>query len=416
MKKTVSTLLTLVFAAAVAFADTQAGTNAPLFPVPPIVPPPHALGTPATTPIEVGFPRKEATPAAAPKHTVTPKKKIAAKSPALAAKKIVHAKPAVVHAKPAAPAFSVPLTPGTATVVAKHVNVRGKPTIHSEVLTRLNEGDTVTVIEEITRDNAKADEPSFWAKIAAPSTAHLWVNAQFVDTNKVVTVKKLNLRTGAGENYSVAGQLVKGNTVNELGSKNGWLEIAPAANSFAYVAAAYLKQGAPTTGGEIPTPAPGTTTPAGATNDWTTPTPEPAPTPTTVTGDTNMIATSTTDIATPANTGSELLPAAQAGVTNTTAVKPAKESLVPKIVVPVEPRIVQREGIVRRTFSIQAPTSFALASPDTGATINYLYTAVKTLNLARYKGMHIIVTGEEGLDERWRNTPVITIQKIQVIE
>jgi uncharacterized protein YgiM (DUF1202 family) len=237
-----------------------------------------------------------------------------------------------------------------------------------------------------------------------------------VDTNKVVTVKKLNLRTGAGENYSVAGQLAKGDTVNELGSKNGWLEVAPAANSFAYVAAAYLKQGSTTTGGEVPVPAPGTTAPAGTTNDWTAPTPEQPPVTTPVVTDTTTLAATTTDIATPATTNAnELVPAAQAGV-SPTAVKPAKDSLVPKIVVPVEPRIVQREGIVRRTFSIQAPTSFALASPDTGATINYLYTAAKTLNLARYKGMHIIVTGEEGLDERWRNTPVITIQKIQVIE
>ncbi|MFM2081851.1 MAG: hypothetical protein RL380_542 [Verrucomicrobiota bacterium] len=378
MKKTVSTLFTLVFAASAAFADTKVGTN-----VPPILPPPMMLAPTASSAV------------AAPPTVVkvaAPKKKAAAAT----AKKIIRAKPVVK--KFVAPAFSVPLTPGVATVAAKHVNVRGKPTINSEVLTRLNEGDTVTVLEEITRDNAKANDPTVWAKIAAPSTAHLWVNAQFVDTNKLVTVKKLNIRTGPGENYSVAGQLAKGDTVNDLGSKDGWLEIAASENHFAYVAAAYLKQ-------EI-------TAPAGATNDWTAPVAEPAPTPTIVTGDTNTIATSTTDIATPATTNSnELVPTAQAGVA------PAvKDSLVPKVVVPTEPRIVQREGIVRRTFSIQAPTSFALASPETGKTINYLYTSAKDLNLARYKGIHIVVTGEEGLDERWRNTPVITIQKIQVIE
>ena len=38
------------------------------------------------------------------------------------------------------------------------------------------------------------------------------------------------------------------------------------------------------------------------------------------------------------------------------------------------------------------------------------------LDLSRYKGLHIIVTGEEGLDERWKNTPVITIQRIQVLD
>jgi hypothetical protein len=83
---------------------------------------------------------------------------------------------------------------------------------------------------------------------------------------------------------------------------------------------------------------------------------------------------------------------------------------------PVEPRIVEREGIVRRTFSIIAPTSFELVNPDTGRTVNYLYTSSKELDLSRYKGLHIIVTGEEALDERWKNTPVITIQKIQVLD
>ena len=77
---------------------------------------------------------------------------------------------------------------------------------------------------------------------------------------------------------------------------------------------------------------------------------------------------------------------------------------------------VQREGIVRGTISIQAPTKFELVSPDNHRTINYLHTTSVNLDLRRYKGLRIIVTGEEGLDERWRNTPVITIQRIQVIE
>jgi hypothetical protein len=45
-----------------------------------------------------------------------------------------------------------------------------------------------------------------------------------------------------------------------------------------------------------------------------------------------------------------------------------------------------------------------------------LYTTARDLDLGRYKGLRIIVTGEEGLDERWRNTPVLTIQRIQVLE
>ena len=83
---------------------------------------------------------------------------------------------------------------------------------------------------------------------------------------------------------------------------------------------------------------------------------------------------------------------------------------------PLPPRIVQREGIVRGNTSIQAPSQFVLISPENGKNIDYLYTASKELDLRRYKGLRSIVTGEEGLDERWENTPVLTIQRIQVVE
>jgi len=46
-----------------------------------------------------------------------------------------------------------------------------------------------------------------------------------------------------------------------------------------------------------------------------------------------------------------------------------------------------------------------LISPDNHKAINYLYTKSPDLDLSRYKGLRIVVTGEEGLDERWKNTP-----------
>ena len=79
-------------------------------------------------------------------------------------------------------------------------------------------------------------------------------------------------------------------------------------------------------------------------------------------------------------------------------------------------RIVQREGLVRYTASIQAPTMFELISVDTHKPIDFLFTTSTNLDLNRYKGLRVIVTGEEGLDERWKHTPIITIQRIQVIE
>jgi hypothetical protein len=83
---------------------------------------------------------------------------------------------------------------------------------------------------------------------------------------------------------------------------------------------------------------------------------------------------------------------------------------------PPAPRIVQREGIVRGMTSIQAPSRFVLISPENRKDIDYLFTTSTNLDLRRYKGLQIIVTGEEGLDDRWGNTPVLTIQKIQVVK
>ena len=91
------------------------------------------------------------------------------------------------------------------------------------------------------------------------------------------------------------------------------------------------------------------------------------------------------------------------------------ESTAPEPEEELPPRIVSREGIVRATTSIQAPTRFALVSPDTKRLMNYLYTTSPNLDLQRYKGIRIIVTGEESMDERWGNTPLITLQRIQVV-
>jgi hypothetical protein len=79
------------------------------------------------------------------------------------------------------------------------------------------------------------------------------------------------------------------------------------------------------------------------------------------------------------------------------------------------PRIITHEGTVRRSVSPVAPTYYELYSPLTDKAINYLYTPSTNLNLGRYNGLNITVTGEEGMEARWRDTPVITIQKIYVL-
>jgi hypothetical protein len=240
------------------------------------------------------------------------------------------------------------------------------------------------VIEEVELKNSKPDEPSAWAKIVLPEKAHAWVKSSYIDANHTVNAKsKLNIRGGPGENYSVLGTLQPGETVKELSTKNGWTEIETTTNAYAFMAAQYLKQGP----GELAM--------------ITTP-----PTTTTTLQDTTTITPATNDIAVPTPTTPVTEPTTQ----------PVEPTPVTQIEEPLPTRIVQREGIVRGAMSIQAPSRFELISPDTRKTINYLYTSSTNLDLSRYKGLHIIVTGEEGLDERWKNTPVLTIQRIVVLE
>lgn len=291
---------------------------------------------------------------------------------------------------PGAELKTVPLVAGPAVVAANHVNVRGQPKLKGEVVTQLTNGQPVTVIEEITHNNSGPEEPSAWAKIVLPPGAHVWVKAAYVDANKAVKPRKLNLRAGPGENYSVVGRLQRGDAIAQLNSKGDWIEIEPPTNAYAFVAAQYLKQEAP---GTVAAVQPETTTPTTVTEPPVVAAAPPETQPT------NPPAT---EAAAPTNAVAET---EQPGASTA----PAADEPPPK-------RIVQREGLVRGTFSIQAPTHFELVSPENGRPIDFLFTPSPLLDLRRYKGLRIIVTGEEALEERWGNTPMLTIQKIQVLE
>jgi len=342
-------------------------------------PPAAAIETPGAAPALTNAAQSTATATNAPAAKASKKKAGKKKSSSTAAAKKSGA---------GAELKTVPLVAGPGVVIASNVNVRGQAGLKGEVLGRVTKGQPVMVLSEVTLKKSGPDEPSAWAKILLPTNIHVWVSASLIDpTNKTVTARKLNVRGGAGENYSVLGLLKRGDAIKELNAKGDWLEIEPPSDAFAFVAAQYLKQEPP---GATPT-APS----------------EPAPAPTTV-AEAPAVATPPTEA--PAATA----PAEAQAATN--APVPEAQAPAPVVEEPPPKRIVQREGIVRGTVSIQAPTRFELVSPDNSRPIDYLFTTSHDLDLSRYKGMRIIVTGEEALDERWQNTPVITIQRIQVLE
>jgi uncharacterized protein YgiM (DUF1202 family) len=297
------------------------------------------------------------------------------------------AKPAPAKAKPSAAAPmqpQLPLTPGPAVVNTRNANVRGQAKINSEVVTSLKRGEQVSVIEEVTLKKPRTDEPARWAKIALPPSVGVWVHSDYIDSNtKTVKPKRLNLRSGPGENYSVLGRVEQGTPVKELEVKGNWVKIEAPANTYAFVAAHLLQPQV-----VAPTEAIAATTP-----------PKP-------------LETAKVDIEPPP---------ADAGAI---ATPPATETAAPNTAAPPtvapEPeseeeikRVVTREGLVRSSVSIQAPTYFVLTSLDTGKPINYLFST--NIAIKDFKGHRIIVTGEEMLDERWPNTPVIAVEKLEAI-
>ena len=339
-------------------------------------PPPAAVAAP----VPVAAPAAEAAPAPAPvkhkKHKAPAPKRAALNEPA------------------------VTLMPGPAQVAAANLNIRGQAGLKGEVIGHLNPGDAVTVLSQINLDKHQTGEPAQWAKIALPSSLHVWVNTKYIDASgKTVIPAKLNLRAGPGENYSVLGVIERGTAVNEITSKGAWTQIEPPASAYAFVAAMYLKQEA--SGNLAANPVPSTeTTPAPVT------TPEPAPTPV---AETQPVMTPPPVVPAPAPEAAPATPAPAVPEAAEAAASPTVETNLP-------PRVVTHEGVVGPVGSLIAPTPYVLYDPSTRQNINFLYTTSTNLDIGRYNGMRIVVTGEESIATRWTNTPLLTIQRIVVLQ
>jgi uncharacterized protein YgiM (DUF1202 family) len=299
---------------------------------------------------------------------------------------------------PAATLASAELQPGPARVAGDNVNVRAKATINSEVITQVQDGDEVFVEQVILRPEAQGKDPARWAQITYPTSASAWVHSLYVDAETgAVKPRKLNVRAGPGENYTVVGELRSGDTVAQLGVKGDWLLVQPPEGTTAYIAAKLLRQ-------------------------------EPVVEEVLV-ADTEVVETNDLELieGQPAVTESNEVAAVEQGVDSVEDPEGSEESTdlaqLPEVAPileaipadPLPPRIVSREGIVRTYTQPHAPSHYRLVSADNGRLINYLYTTSTNLDLGRYVGLHIIASGEESLDERW-NTPVLTLKKIVLVD
>jgi uncharacterized protein YgiM (DUF1202 family) len=312
--------------------------------------------------------------------------------------------PAAPAARPAEPV----LNPEPGISKQNNVNVRGQAAINSEVVTHLQKNQPITLLEEITVKKPKQDEPARWYRIALPADVGVWVHSSFVDPNtKTVKATRLNMRSGPGENYSVLGRIDQGAVVNPIDAKGAWMKIQAPTNAYAFVAAHLVEKAAAPVIASATPPAPAPTP---------TPAPEPPPVAPPVVAE---VTPATPEIAPAAPVTPP--PAAETPVAATptapppVAVVPAPAEVPPDAPVEKVKKIVSREGVLRGSVSIQAPSHFELRSLDTGKTINYVFSPSTNLMLKEFKGKRVLVTGEELLDERWQNTPVIIIDSFEVV-
>jgi hypothetical protein len=256
------------------------------------------------------------------------------------------------------------------------------------------------VLEEKILKKPKQDEPARWYRITLPTNVTVWVNTSFIDAaNKTVKPRKLNLRGGPGENYSVVGTLEKGAAVTPLDTKGDWTKIETPTNAFGFVAAHLVDR----------TPLPPIVAVPKAPETPVAP-PVAPPLVTEVPATTTPIAPP----ATPETPGATATPPATPATTTPPATPAPAETPVEAQIEKVK-KVVNREGILKGSISIQAPTYFELRSIDNGKTINYVFSPSTNLMLKQFKGKRVVVTGEELLDERWQHTPVIVVDAIQTV-
>ncbi len=300
-----------------------------------------------------------------------------------------------------------------------------------EVITHVKKGESVTVLEEITLGHVRPNEPGQWSRIVMPTNAAVWVDADFIDPeSKAVRVKKVNVRGGPGENYSIVGRLEKGTAVKEIRKKEGWLEIETPANAVAFVASEYLDKQAAVAPAPVvaAAPPPGPPPPAAA-----APAPPPAvetPVVVNVPAETapapaKPVETAPAGPVAPAPTAASQADQELAALRRATAPEPlaapaasaapAAAATQPEAAKQEPPRTVTREGFVHRAYNFQAPAGYELHDIKTGVLIEYLQPAPGQKKFKIFVGTRVRITGTEFLDPSWPRTPILHVETVDLM-
>lgn len=325
-----------------------------------------------------------------------------------------------------------------ALVTADRVNVRSRPSVLSgEVITQLARGQQVIVFEEGLPASDPKEPVSDWTRIELPAGTPVWVSSDYLEVPAgTVRVPRLNVRAGPSEDYGVLGTVSEGMALRSLEAQDAWLKVQAPLGLSGFVASSFLQVSAELTtnladrGGtllrlqapsqppagtaatpvplaEDASPAPVTSTPPASAPATSLPPESPA-----LTG---FPAPQETDVPTPEPSPDTL---SGAGDQTVEPAEPSVELSVPGGLAVTEispvPRIVRRDGVVRGTFSIQAPTPFQLDAAENGVLLNYLLPRSTNVLIRPFRGLRVRVIGEEFIEPRWPNAPVLVVHEIKL--
>ena len=131
----------------------------------------------------------------------------------------------------------------TATVTTDVLNVRSGAGTNYSIMSKVYKGDALEVVGS---SNGWYNVKLSNGKIGWVSGDYLSISSSSTNTESkkgTVTTDTLNVRSGAGTSYSVISKVHKGDTVNIVGSSNGWYKIELSNGKTGWVSADYVSLG-----------------------------------------------------------------------------------------------------------------------------------------------------------------------------
>ncbi|SCH30977.1 Probable endopeptidase YafL precursor [uncultured Clostridium sp.] len=157
------------------------------------------------------------------------------------------------------------------TVNTSSLNVRSGTGTNYSIIGSLSKGSTVEIISS----------SNGWYKVKLSNGSNGWVSSQYIDLNSsssnnstntpsedtsvagkigTVNTSSLNVRSGAGTNYSIIGSLSKGSTVEIISSSSGWYKVKLSNGSNGWVSSQYIDLNSSSSNNSTNTPSEDTST------------------------------------------------------------------------------------------------------------------------------------------------------------